>query len=51
MIRDEVRTWVIETRAKQGLAVAVTDPTVLAELAAAVADTMRTAEGGADAAT
>jgi hypothetical protein len=40
VISDEVRAWVAETRAKQGLPPTITDPTVLAELAAAVADTM-----------
>ena len=49
MIRDEVRAWVAETRAKQGLPPTIIDPTVLAELAAAVAETMAaTGQRGGD---
>jgi hypothetical protein len=48
VIRDEVRAWVAETRAKQGLPPTVTDPTVLAELAARVADTMVECAPGGD---
>jgi hypothetical protein len=36
----EVRAWVAETRARQGLPPTITDPTVLARLAALVADVM-----------
>jgi hypothetical protein len=46
VISDEVRAWVAETRAKQGLEPTITDPATLAELAAAVAETMLVAEGG-----
>ena len=46
MISDEVRAWVAETRAKQGLPPTITDPATLAILAAAVAETMAAAEGG-----
>jgi hypothetical protein len=46
--RDEVRVWVAETRAKQGLPPTVEDEAVLAELAAAVADTMADAAPGGD---
>ncbi len=48
MIRDEVCAWVAETRARQGLEPTVTDPAVLAELAAAVADTMVERAPGGD---
>ena len=47
MIRDEVRAWVAETRAKQELPPTITDPATLAELAALVVETM-TAQGGDD---
>jgi hypothetical protein len=40
MIRAEVAAWVAETRARQDLPPRITDPTVLAKLAALVADTM-----------
>lgn len=51
MTPAEVRAWVAETRAQQGLPPTITDPAVLAELAVLVADTMVLAgqEGGADA--
>jgi hypothetical protein len=47
----EVRAWVAETRARQGLPPTITDPKVLAELAAVVADMIMLAsqKGGADA--
>jgi hypothetical protein len=48
MIRDEVREWVVETRAKQGLPPTITDPATLATLAAMVADTMLAAGGDGD---
>ena len=41
-----VRDWVRETRARQGLAEHVQDPTVLLEFAAAVAETMARQGGG-----
>jgi hypothetical protein len=45
----EVRAWVAETRRQQGLPPTVSDPTVLAELAALVADVMVLArQEGAD---
>jgi hypothetical protein len=51
MTRAEVTAWVVETRARQGLPPTISDPTVLAKLAALVADTMVLAgrKGGADA--
>jgi hypothetical protein len=42
-----VRTWVRETRARQGLPEHVTDPTTLLEFAAAVAEAMARQGGGA----
>jgi hypothetical protein len=47
----EVRAWVAETRARQGLPPTITDPTTLAGLAAMVADLLIAwnEEGGADA--
>jgi hypothetical protein len=36
----EVAAWVAETRTRQGLPARITDPMVLARLAALVADTM-----------
>ncbi len=51
MSREELRAWVAETRARQGLPPRITDPTTVARLAALVADTMVPPgrEGGADA--
>jgi len=51
MTREELRAWVTETRARQGLPPTINDPTVLAKLATLVADTMVLArgKGGADA--
>jgi hypothetical protein len=43
MTGEEVAAWVAETRARQGLPPTVTDPAVLAELAA---DVMAVAQGG-----
>ncbi len=40
MTPAEVRAWVTETRARQGLPPTINDPTTLARLAAMVADTM-----------
>lgn len=40
MTREELRAWIAETRARQGLPPTITDPTVLARLAALVADTI-----------
>jgi hypothetical protein len=46
MTPAEVRAWVAETRASQGLPPTITDPTTLAKLAAMVADTMVREGGG-----
>jgi hypothetical protein len=48
MTPAELHAWVAETRARQGLPPTISDPTVLARLAALVADTMVLArrEGG-----
>ena len=43
MSREEVATWVVESRRKQGLPEHVTDPATLAELAA---DVLTAAQGG-----
>jgi hypothetical protein len=40
MTRAELRAWVAETRARQGLPPRISDPSVLARLAALVADVM-----------
>jgi len=40
MTPAELRAWVAETRARQGLPPMISDPTVLAKLAALVAETM-----------
>jgi hypothetical protein len=47
MTPAEVRAWVAETRARQGLPPTISDPTVLAKLAALVADTIRERDRGA----
>jgi hypothetical protein len=47
MTRAEVAAWVAETRARQGLPPRITDATVLAKLAALVADTIRERDRGA----
>jgi hypothetical protein len=51
MTPAELRAWVAETRARQGLPPTISDPTVLARLAALVADTMTLPgrKGGGDA--
>jgi hypothetical protein len=46
--RDEVRAWVRETRARQGLPPTVTDPATLAELAVLVVESMSARGGDAD---
>ena len=47
MSREEVAAWVRATRARQNLPEHVADPATLAELAAAVAETMLRQGGGA----
>jgi hypothetical protein len=40
MSRQELRDWVAETRARQGLRPTISDPATLAKVAMLVADTM-----------
>jgi hypothetical protein len=46
MSRQELRDWVAETRARQGLRPTISDPATLAKVAMLVADTMTVGRRG-----
>ncbi len=48
MSREELRDWVAEPRARQGLRPTISDPATLAKVAMLVADTMTVALRGGE---